>query len=72
MEDKKDNRITGKVKWFNEWKGYGFIEGSDSKDYFVHNGALLDKIKTNDTVMFEANKKIKGLCAEAVEKVVSE
>jgi len=27
---------TGRVKWFNEQKGYGFIEQEDGKDLFVH------------------------------------
>ncbi|HCX72094.1 MAG TPA: cold-shock protein [Candidatus Cloacimonas sp.] len=28
--------MKGKVKWFNELKGYGFIIGEDDKEYFVH------------------------------------
>ncbi|MBQ7759757.1 MAG: cold shock domain-containing protein [Phascolarctobacterium sp.] len=32
--------MTGKVKWFNAEKGYGFIECGDGKDIFVHYTAI--------------------------------
>ena len=34
------SRITGKVKWFNNSKGYGFIEQPGSSDIFVHYSAI--------------------------------
>ena len=41
--------MQGKVKWFNAEKGYGFIEGEDGKDVFVHFSAIQsDGFKTLD------------------------
>ena len=54
----------GTVKFFNETKGFGFINDSDGgKDIFVHMSGLVDKIKENDKVTYEVEESPKGLNA---------
>jgi cold shock protein len=66
-------RITGKVKWFNNSKGYGFIEQPGQSDIFVHYSAIEgDGFKTlqeGQDVEFEINHGPKGPQAEKVMKV---
>ena len=60
----------GKVKWFNNAKGYGFIGREDGPDVFVHYSAIqLDGYKTlkeGDDVEFDIAQGQKGPQAEAV------
>lgn len=63
---------TGKVKWFNTQKGFGFIVQEDNKDLFVHFKDVLggiDSLKENDSVEFEVAEGRKGLQAVNVKKV---
>lgn len=61
----------GKVKFFNETKGFGFIVPADgSEDIFVHSSGLVDRIRENDNVEYEVERGKKGLNAVNV-KVVS-
>ncbi len=53
----------GKVKFFNESKGYGFIKDDSGKEYFVHVSGLIDKVKENDEVTFDLKEGKKGLNA---------
>ena len=66
------SRITGKVKWFNNSKGYGFIEQPGSADIFVHYSAIQgDGFKTleeGQDVEFEVTQGPKGPQAEKVTK----
>lgn len=60
----------GTVKFFNETKGYGFINDSNSgKDIFVHLSGLIDKINENDKVSYEIEESPKGLNAVDVRVV---
>ena len=62
---------TGKVKWFNEEKGFGFIEQSDGgKDVFVHFSAIqgdgFRNLNEGDEVEFNVEEGQKGLQANNV------
>lgn len=55
---------TGKVKFFNESKGYGFIKVDDSdQELFVHVSGLVDEIREDDDVTFEITEGKRGLNA---------
>ncbi|CAH2570939.1 Cold shock-like protein CspC [Planktothrix rubescens] len=61
-------KLTGKVKWFNESKGFGFITPSNgSKDVFVHFSAIQSNtfktLAENQEVEFELEQGQKGLSA---------
>lgn len=54
----------GKVKFFNDAKGYGFIKDEESgKEYFVHVSGLIDEIKEDDDVTYDLTEGRKGLNA---------
>lgn len=60
----------GKVKFFNETKGFGFIVDEDSnKEYFVHVSGLVDKVKENDSVEFDLEEGRKGMNAVNVKVI---
>jgi CspA family cold shock protein len=62
----------GTVKWFNDAKGFGFIEEEGGKDVFVHHSAIQgDGFKSLDEgarVTFDIVDGPKGKCAENVVK----
>ena len=64
-------KLKGKVKWFNNEKGYGFIEADNLADIFVHYSVIKkDGYKTlseGDTVLFKLIETSKGLQAQEVE-----
>ena len=66
-------RVTGKVKWFNNSKGYGFIGQDNGADVFVHYSAIQSEgyksLTEGDSVEFEITQGQKGPQAENVTKV---
>jgi len=67
---------TGTVKWFNDDKGFGFIERSQGKDVFVHYSELKGEgrktLQEGDRVEFTVTQGDKGLQAEDVLLVAGE
>ena len=62
--------VKGKVKWFDEKKGYGFITSDDGQDVFVHysgiTGAGFRVLTEGQGVEFEVEQGKKGLQAKQV------
>lgn len=65
--------MRGKVKWFNNEKGYGFIEYSDLEDIFVHYSAIIKDgyktLKEGSLVDFKLLETEKGLQATDVTEI---
>ena len=62
----------GKVKWYNEDKGFGFIETKDGGDVFVHRTGLESPfagLNQGDSVSFEIAEGQKGLVAKKVKMI---
>ncbi|PLX07816.1 MAG: DNA-binding protein [Marinilabiliales bacterium] len=60
----------GKVEFFNDQKGFGFIKDLDSQEkFFVHINGLIDRIQENDLVVFEIERGMKGMNAVKVKKL---
>ena len=62
--------IEGTVKWFNDRKGYGFIEQENGDDVFVHHSAInaagFKSLQEGDRVTFEIEEGQKGHAAANV------
>ncbi len=69
-------RARGKVKWFSEDKGYGFIEQEGGPDVFVHHTALqsagVRSLREGELVEFDVVEEPKGLKAQNVVRLDAE
>ena len=65
--------VNGTVKWFNDSKGFGFLEQENGEDVFVHFSAItgngFKSLAEGDRVTFEVTKGPKGLQAANVTRV---
>jgi CspA family cold shock protein len=72
-EEEQVERIKGKVKWFNNAKGYGFIGRDDGADVFVHFSSIVSdgykSLQEGDDVEFDIAQGEKGPQADKVTRV---
>ena len=65
--------VTGTVKWFNDQKGFGFIEHEGGKDVFVHHSAIMSEgfrsLAEGDKVEFTIEQGPKGPNAAGVRRI---
>jgi cold shock protein len=66
--------LRGQVKWFNDAKGFGFIEHSSGRDVFVHFSVIeadgFKTLKDGESVMYELGEGGKGLYAAKVIRII--
>jgi cold shock protein len=70
MINRRNTKMNGTVKFFNNEKGFGFIASEDGKEYFVHTTGLNEgvQLNDNDAVTFDVEEGERGLKAVNVSK----
>jgi len=70
MSESESGILKGVVKWFNDAKGFGFIEHTSGRDVFVHYSVISSEgfktLKDGETVEYELKEGPKGLQASKV------
>jgi cold shock protein len=65
--------VNGSAKWFNEKKGFGFIQQDEGGDVFVHHSAIdmpgFKSLAEGDRVSFDVEQGQKGVAAKNVKKL---
>ena len=68
----ESSALAGKVKWFSDQKGYGFITRDDSPDIFVHHSSIqmegFRTLRQGEDVVYELLEGPKGLQARNVQR----
>lgn len=66
-------RVTGRVRWYNEIEGYGFVTGAGSQDAFIHKKSLheagIETLREGDGIEYTLLETPKGLQARAIARV---
>jgi CspA family cold shock protein len=74
MSESESSTLKGTVKWFNDAKGFGFIEHTSGRDVFVHYSVIASEgfktLKDGETVEYELKEGPKGLQASKVLRTV--
>jgi CspA family cold shock protein len=72
MSESESSTLKGVVKWFNDAKGFGFIEHTSGRDVFVHYSVIdtegFKTLKDGETVEYELKEGPKGLQAIKVQR----
>ncbi len=76
MSESESGILKGVVKWFNDAKGFGFIEHTSGRDVFVHYSVISSEgfktLKDGETVEYELKEGPKGLQASKVVRTKKE